>query len=297
MSRRGWLLFVSMCVVWGVPYLLIRVAVRELTPATLVFARTAIASSLLLPLAAFRRELRPLLAAWRPLLGFAVIEIGVPWLLLNSAERRLTSSLTALLIGATPLVGAVTAMATRNDDRLDTRRAAGLLLGLAGVAAVVGLNVGSVDVPALLEVAGVAVAYAVGPIVLSRYLGHLPSLAVIAVSLGLCALAYAPLAALEHPAQVPSGRVLGSVAGLALLCTAVGFVVFFALIAEVGPARATVITYVNPAVAAVLGVALLSEPFTWGMGIGFALVLLGSYLATHRPRERIRLAPAAGEPN
>lgn len=285
-----------MCVIWGVPYLMIRVSVRELTPSTLVFARTAIAAGILLPIAAARRELRPLLAAWRPLLAFAAVEIGVPWLLLASAEEHLTSSLTALLIAAVPLVGAVTAMATGNDDRLGPRRLTGLLVGLVGVAAVVGLNVGGASVAALLEVFGVALGYATGPIILSRYLSDLPGIGVIAVSLGLGAAAYAPVTAFQLPHRLPSGRVLASVGGLALACTAVAFLVFFALVAEVGPVRATVITYVNPAVAAILGVVVLDEPFTAGMGIGFALVLLGSYLATHRAPERPRLSPAIGDP-
>jgi drug/metabolite transporter (DMT)-like permease len=283
-SRRGWLLFGAMCVIWGVPYLLIRVAVRELSPATLVFGRTVLATAILLPVAAARGELRPLASRWRPLLAFAVVEIGIPWVLLASAEERLTSSLTALLLAATPLVGATTVLFTGGDDRLSRRRVAGLLIGIGGVAAVVGLDVGRVSVPALVEVAGVTVCYATGPIILARYLSDLPSIGVIAVSLAFCALAYAPVAAFQLPSQVPSGRVLASVVGLAAGCTALAFVLFFALIAEAGPVRATVITYVNPAVAAILGVAVLSEKFTGGMGIGFALVLLGCYLATLRTR-------------
>jgi drug/metabolite transporter (DMT)-like permease len=283
-SRRGWLLFGAMCVIWGVPYLLIRVAVRELSPATLVFGRTVLATAILLPVAAARGELRPLASRWRPLLAFAVVEIGIPWVLLASAEERLTSSLTALLLAATPLVGATTVLFTGGDDRLSRRRVAGLLIGIGGVAAVVGLDVGRVSVPALVEVAGVTVCYAIGPIILARYLSDLPSIGVIAVSLAFCALAYAPVAAFQLPSQVPSGRVLASVVGLAAGCTALAFVLFFALIAEAGPVRATVITYVNPAVAAILGVAVLSEKFTGGMGIGFALVLLGCYLATLRTR-------------
>src|SRR5271154_5751050 len=141
-----------MCVIWGIPYLLIRVAVRELTPATLVFARTTLAALLLLPVAAYRSELRPVLRSWRPLVAFAVIEIGVPWLLLSSAEEQLTSSLTALLLAATPLVGAAIVLVTGDDDRLGRRRLLGLLIGIAGVAAVVGLDVGSVTVVALFEI-------------------------------------------------------------------------------------------------------------------------------------------------
>jgi drug/metabolite transporter (DMT)-like permease len=283
-TRRGWLLFGSLCVIWGIPYLLIRVSVRELTPATLVFGRTALASALLLPVAAKRGELRALVTRWRPLLAFAVIEIAAPWLLLGSAEQRLTSSLTGLLLAAVPLIGAVVAGVSGDDDPIGGRRLVGLLLGLGGVSALVGLDVGGTSVTSLAEVGIVAVCYAVGPIVLSRSLSDLPRLGVIAVSLTACAVGYAPVAALQLPSKVPAGRVLTSVATLAVVCTAVAFIVFFALIAEVGPARATVITYVNPAVAALLGVTVLSEPFTLGMGAGFALVLAGSFLATQPNR-------------
>jgi len=294
-TRRGWLLFASLCVIWGIPYLLIRVAVRELSPATLVFGRTSIAALLLLPIAASRGELRPLLARWRPLLAFAAIEIALPWLLLGSAERRLTSSLTGLLLAAVPLIGAVVAGASGDDDRIGGRRLAGLLLGLGGVSALVGLDLGGMSVLPLAEVGMTAVCYAVGPIVLSRWLSHLPRLGVIAASLTLCALAYAPVAAFQLPSSLPAGRVLASVVTLAVVCTAIAFIVFFALIAAVGPARATVITYVNPAIAALLGVTVLSEPFTAGMGLGFALVLAGSFLAT-APNAAPARAPAAAEP-
>ncbi|MDQ4029934.1 MAG: DMT family transporter, partial [Actinomycetota bacterium] len=168
----------------------------------------------------------------------------------------------------------------------------GLLLGLAGVAAIVGLNLDGASTPALAEIALVVVCYAVGPVILQRFLADLPALGVIAASLGVTAVAYVPIAAFSLPDRMPSATVVGSVVGLAVVCTAVAFLVFFALIAEIGPVRATVITYVNPAVAAVLGVAILGEHFTAGMGIGFLLVLIGSVLATRpgRPAEPIRLA-------
>jgi drug/metabolite transporter (DMT)-like permease len=286
MTRRAWLLFAAMCVIWGVPYLLIRVAVRELSPATLVFFRTGLSAALLLPIAARRGELRPLLPYWRPLLLFTALEVGVPWLLLSSAETRLSSSLAALLIAAVPLVAAA---AMR--ERLDPRRLLGLVVGLAGVAAIVGLDARGAGLLPLLEIAVVVLGYATGPIVLSRRLGGAPALGVVTWSLVLVAVAYAPVAAVQLPDTVPSGRVLASVAGLAVVCTALAFVLFFALIAEAGPVRATVITYVNPAVAAILGVALLDEPLTAGMAVGFVLVIAGSVLATRR--ERVGAVPAA----
>ena len=273
------MLFGALCVIWGIPYLLIRVAVRELSPAFLVFARTAGGALLLLPLAARRGELRILLPRWRPLLAFTVVEIAVPWLLLSRAEERLSSSLTGLLIAAVPLVAAAVTFATGSDHRPEGRSWIGLLIGILGVAALVGLDFGRVGLVPLVEICVVVVGYTTGPIVLSRSLSDLPPLGVIAASLTIAALAYAPVAAFEIPKHVRVDVAL-AVVGLAVVCTAVAFLVFFALIAEVGPVRATVITYVNPAVAAILGVALLSERFTAGMGVGFALVLGGSVLAS-----------------
>ena len=276
-----------MCVIWGVPYLMIRVAVRELAPVTLVFGRTALGALLLAPVALFRSELRPLVRCWRPLLAYTAIEVAIPWVLLARAETKLSSSLTGLLIAGVPLVGAVVVTLTGEREQQGSRRWVGLLVGIAGVAAIVGLDLGAVDTVAILEIALVAVCYAIGPIILSRSLAELPALDVVAASLVLSAVAYAPLAATRWPSSLPSGRVLLSVVGLAVLCTAIAFLVFFALIAEVGPVRATVITYVNPAVAAVLGVSVLGEHVTWGMGVGFALVLTGCVLATGRNPETV----------
>jgi drug/metabolite transporter (DMT)-like permease len=293
MTRRGLILFALMCVIWGIPYLLIRVAVRELSPETLVFARTSIAALLLVPVAFARGELRPVVRRWFPLLVFAAIEIALPWVLLSSAETHVSSSLAALMIAAVPLVGAAVARTTGDRERLGSSSAIGLLVGMAGVGVIVGFHVGGASATALVELALVVVGYAVGPILLSRYLAGLPALGVIAVSLGVSAIVYAPIAAFSMPGHVPAGRVLGSVAGLAIVCTAVAFVLFFALIAEIGPVRATVITYVNPAVAALLGVTILGESFTVSMGFGFVLVLIGSVLATRPSRQR---AEVAGEP-
>ena len=282
MNRRGVALFAAMCLIWGIPYLMIRVAVRELAPVTLVFFRTAVGALLLMPVAALRGELRPLLARWKPLLAYTAVEVAIPWVLLARAETKLSSSLTGLLIAAVPLVGAAVVTLTGDRERLGPRRWVGLLIGIAGVAALVGLDVGDVDALSMVEIGLVAVGYAVGPIILSRSMTDLPTFGVVAASLFLTTLVYLPFALMRWPSAVPSQHVIESVLGLAVICTALAFVVFFALIAEVGPVRATVITYINPAVAAVLGVTLLSEHLTRGMVIGFALVLAGCVLATGR---------------
>ena len=287
MNRRGAVLFAAMCVIWGIPYLMIRVAVRELAPVTLVFFRTALGALILMPVAGLRGELRPLLARWKPLLAYTAVEVAIPWVLLARAETKLSSSLTGLLIAAVPLVGAAIVTLTGDREQLGARRWVGLLIGIAGVAALVGLDVGDVNALAIVEIGLVAVGYAIGPIILSRSMTDLPTFGVVAASLFLTAVAYLPFALLRWPSEVPSQHVIESVLGLAVICTALAFVVFFALIAEVGPVRATVITYINPAVAAVLGVTLLSEQLTRGMVIGFALVLAGCVLATGRGAEPV----------
>ncbi len=284
MTRRGLVLFAAMCLIWGIPYLFIRIAVSELTPATLVFLRTGIAAMVLVPIAIRRGGMRPLAGKWRPLVVFALVEIGIAWFALSSAEQHISSSLAGLLISAVPLVGVVIAPVFGNRERFGPLNLTGLLLGVSGVAAIVGFDLRATGWLPLLEIGVVAICYAVGPALLARHLSGLPSVSVIAASLAICAVVYAPVAALQWPRTVPTIGVLASVGVLALVCTALAFLLFFALIAEIGPVRATVITYINPAVAAVAGVLVLQERFTAGMGIGFVLVLVGSTLATRRAR-------------
>ena len=298
MTARGWILFSAMCVLWGIPYLLIKVAVEDVSPSMLVLARTGIAALLLLPIAAARSELRVLVPHWRPVLAFAGIEIALPWVLLGSAETRISSSLTALLIAAVPLVGTGIALVVVPRERLTLDRGLGLVLGMVGVASIVGLGIDGASGVAIVQVLAVAVCYAVGPVILQRRLAHLPPLGVIAASLAVSAIVYVPITAVAGAGSAPSADALASILVLAVVCTAIAFLVFFALIAEIGPVRATVITYVNPAVAAVLGVIVLDEHFTIGMGVGFVLVLAGSVLATRpgRVRELPRAAPLEPAP-
>jgi drug/metabolite transporter (DMT)-like permease len=282
LTRRGWLLFGALSILWGIPYLLIKVAVAEVSPAALVFLRTAIGTALLLPLVP-RAQLRPLLRRWRPLVAFTVVELAVPWYLLSDAERRLSSSFCGLMIAAVPLVGAVMALLTGHHERIDGRRLTGLVVGLGGVVALLGIDVSRGDALAVLEVAVVVVGYATGPLIVSRHLADVPSLGVVTASLALCAIAYAPVALLQLPPAIPPAPVVTAIAALGILCTAIAFVVFFQLIAEAGPVRATVVTYLNPAVAVVLGVVLLRERFTVGTAVAFVLILGGSFLATRGP--------------
>lgn len=297
MSRRGLLLFIAMCVIWGVPYLLIRISVSELAPVTLVFLRTGVAALILMPVVLARDGLRGVGRRWPAIVAFAAVEVGIPWLMLSSAEQHISSALAGLLVSAVPLVGVVIATALGNREHLGLASLSGLLIGLVGVAAIVGLDLRASNAVAVVQMGVVAVAYAVGPVILARYLQGVPSVTVIGLALTMCAIAYAPAAAFNWPHALPHANVLVSIGVLAVVCTAVAFVLFFALIAEIGPVRATVITYVNPAVAAILGLAVLRESLTAGMIAGFVLVLAGSVLATRRrPQAAAEAAPRrAGE--
>jgi drug/metabolite transporter (DMT)-like permease len=280
MTRRGWALFVALGIIWGMPYLLIRIAVGTIDPLVVAFGRTLVGALLLLPLALRRGVLAPAFRHWPALVAFTLVEISGPWLLIGHAETRLNSSTTGLLIAMVPMMSAVLA-AWLGHERLEPRRIAGLALGFAGVAALVGLDVHVSDGLAVGALALAALGYAVGPIIVNRRLREVPALGVITASLIIATALYAPFAAFLAPERV-SAAAGASVFGLGVICTAIAFVIFFALIAEAGPARATVIAYVNPLVAIALGVMFLAEPFTLGMALGFPMVIVGSILATSR---------------
>lgn len=293
MTARGWFLFSLMGVVWGIPYLLIKVAVAEVSPPVLVFTRCALGAALLLPFALRQGGLpRTIRTHWRPMLAFAVLEIVVPWFTLTDAERHLSSSTSGLLIAGVPIVGLLAARFLGTTEHLGARRLAGLALGLAGVAVLALPHLTGGDARSLAEVLLTVVGYATAPLIAARHLGDVPSLHLTAPCLTLAALVYAPAAVLTHPTAVPSPQALAALAALGVICTALAFVAFLELIKEAGPSRATVITYVNPAVAVAAGAAFLHEPLTLPVLLAFAFILAGSVLGTAAgPRRRTRPVP------
>ena len=281
-SRRGWILFAALGIIWGIPYLLIKVSVDSLSTPMVVFGRLIIGAVILLPIAIGTRQLGQLRGHWRWVLTFALVEMTFTWWALTWAEERISSSLAGLFIATVPITTALLARRFGLDDRLTGTRLWGMGIGFVGVGALVGLDVTGDDLLAIAALVITVLGYSIGPLIVDRKLQGVPSLAVIAVSLSINALIYAPFAWVTRPtAPVPTSAWL-SVVLLGAVCTAVAFIIFFALIAEVGPSRTTLITYVNPAVAVVLGILILDEPITLGIAIGFPLVLLGSYLATRR---------------
>ena len=295
MSRRGWALFAIMCVVWGIPYLFIKVADGGVSVPMIVFTRSALGAAILLPAALRSGQLAALRRHWRPLLAFAALEIIVPWGLLSSAEQRLPSSLAGLLIAAVPIIGVVIARLTGGSERLSLRRWAGLVVGLAGVAVLAAPDLSGGSAWPIAEVLLVALGYASAPLIAARKLADVPALPMTAACLSLATLVYAPAAALTWPHRLPSGQVLASLAALGVVCTAFAFIVFLGLIREAGTSRAMVFTYVNPAVAVAAGVAVLGEPLTATIAVSFALILAGCLLATGSQRRRpAATGPAAG---
>jgi drug/metabolite transporter (DMT)-like permease len=298
-TRRGWIAFALLSAIWGVPYMFIRIAVRGgMPPLVLAWARVTLAAVILLVLARRAGTLPTLRGKFWAIVALAIAEIAIPFSLIATGERSISSSLAAIVIAAVPLIVAVLAMRFDPDERPTARRAVGLFVGFAGVVALVGIDVAG-STRALLgtvAVLGAAVGYAIGPMIIKHWLAGLDGRATMGASLAVAAILLTPLAALTWPAKVPSTGALVSTAVLGVVCTAAALTVLALLVAEAGPGRATVITYVNPVVAVALGVALLGERPGAGAVAGLILILAGSWFATggrlpSPPRRRTELDP------
>ncbi len=279
MTRRGFWLFTALSVLWGIPYLLIRVAVRQVDPSVLVLARTLPASLLLLPLVIYRREFSSMVKNLKWIVIFGVIEFGVPWYFMGTVEKHVTSSFTSLMIATVPLFSLVISKIRKVQENMTIQRWSGLAIGAAGILSLVGFDVRG----SALKWAGlmllVCVGYAAGPVILATKVREVAGIAVVAGATGVVGLLWIPYSVSHWPHAVALKTVL-ALAALSVACTVGAFLVFFELIKEVGAARATVVTYMNTAIAVVLGIVFLNEPLTTGIAIGFPLVLVGSYYAT-----------------
>jgi drug/metabolite transporter (DMT)-like permease len=282
-STRAWLAFAAMSVIWGVPYLFIKIAVDGgVPPAAVAWTRVTLAAVVLLALAWRAGTLPSLRGRVRWLLAYAVAEISIPFPLIALGEQRVASSLTAILIASVPLIIALLALRFDPAERATGMRLFGLLLGFGGVIALMGLDISgdTGELLGALAILGAAVGYAIGPLVLKHRLVDLDPRATMGGSLAIASLILAPAAALTAPSEAPTGGAIASIVVLGLLCTAIAFVIFNVLIADAGPGRALVITYVNPLVAVALGVTLLDERPGAGAVAGLLLILAGSWLST-----------------
>jgi drug/metabolite transporter (DMT)-like permease len=295
MTWRAWATFVALCVIWGVPYFFIKLALAELSPAVIAWTRITLAAAVLVPIAWRRGVLRPALAHKRAVIAFAIAELAIPFTLVALGEQWISSSLTGILIATVPLTVVLIAPLFGVREKLGLRRLIGLAIGFLGVVTILGLDAGHGPMLwagvacMLIAVAG----YAIGPLVVERYLADVDELGALAASLVVAMIVLLPAAIALAPAHAPSSLALTSVAVLGLLCTALGLLLYFYLISAAGAARASVVAYINPAIAAIFGVALLHEPFGVSSAAGLAMILVGSWLATHKPRTTTAAAPAA----
>ena len=304
MSARGLLYFLITGVIWGTPYFFIAIANDYFSTASIVWIRVAVGSLVLLPLALARGALKPAMKAWPYVALFAVTEMVFPWAFITQAQTSVSSSLAGLLITTVPFIAAFAIGLLGDRSAWHPLTVTGLIIGFSGVAALLGIDAfsGRIEVVPVLMLLGAATGYAIAPIIADRKLHDVPTLGVITLSMMVVTAIYSVPAALSLPADIQAGptpEAWFAVVYLGLVASALGFIFFFALIKEIGPGRATLITYVNVVVAILLGVVFLGEPLTLGIIVGFPLVVVGSYLASQRRgvyvRKRDRMKDPTGE--
>lgn len=283
-TRKGLFLFLAAGIAWGVPYFFIAIAVEHFSTASVVWLRVVIGALVLLPLAYKSGALKAAIKAWPWVLAFAAIEMMGPWWLITEAEREIPSGLVGLLITTVPFMSALIVGLLGDRSVWHPKTVAGLVIGFAGVIAMVGIDalIGHIELLPVLMTILASAGYAVAPIMTSRKIPQVPTSGLISLSMAFVAVAYAPFAAVDLPRDIAANPPLeawGAMLGLGVICSALAFVAYFALIPEIGPTRASLVTYVNVAVAMLLGTIFLSEPVTAGILVGLPLVVLGSYLA------------------
>jgi drug/metabolite transporter (DMT)-like permease len=289
MSWRGWLAFAALGIIWGLPYFFIKLAVLELPPLIVAWGRLALATLILLPIAWRRGTLRAVLPHKAAVVAFALAEFVVPFTAISFGERWIDSSVTGILIASVPLTIALISRFFGLHEPLGAVRLTGLLMGFLGVASLLGF--GTISGPTGWAGVGcmlvATVGYAIGPLIVQRHLRSVDAAGAAAASLLVSSLILLPLAVYAFPAHVPSALALASIVVLGAVCTALAMLLLFFLIGEAGASRASVITYINPIVATLLGVSLLHERLGVGGLTAFVLILLGSWLATRGTRRSI----------
>ena len=284
MSKRGWSQFAIIGFIWGIPYLFLKIAVEEISPSVVVLGRVAIGAAILLPIAIKRKVLFIPRKYWPFVLLYTVTELIGPWYFITAAEQKITSGLAGLLVATVPIWAAILASIFGDKTVWHAGRLFGLIIGFIGVVAVVGIESlsGRQDIVAIGMVILAAMGYAYAINMITRRIPEVPGLGLNTWAMIITSVVFLPFAMNSWPTETPSAEAIGSVVVLGVLCTAVAFILFFRLIAEVGPPRASLVTYLNTAVAVLLGVLILNEPFTLGIAVGLPLVLVGSYFASRK---------------
>jgi drug/metabolite transporter (DMT)-like permease len=290
MSRRAWFLFVLVGFLWGVPYLFIKIAVdpdNGFSPAAVVCLRTAIGAAILIPLAMRQGQLGAAIRGIKYVAPYALLEMIGPWILIGTAEQKISSGLAGLLIASVPIWATIFASMRGDKTVWHHKRLMGIVVGFIGLIAVVGFESikGSSDPLSIAMVLVAAIGYSYAVMMVQGALPHVSGIAINAVAMAITAIFYLPLTIIQWPTHEISRDAINAIIGLGVLSTGAAFVAFFALAAMIGVARGSLVTYLNTAFAVVLGVIILDEPFTTGMALGLPLVLIGSYFASRKPVE------------
>ena len=287
MSRRNLILFLLAGFLWGIPYLFIRVAVDPETgfsPAIVVFIRVFIGALILIPISIYDKSLFVAIKGWKYIAVYALFEMVIPWILIGTAEQSISSGLAGLLVASVPIFSTIIASMYGDKSVWHPRRLFGMAIGFLGVFLLVGIEsfTGSSDPIAIFMMLGASVGYAYAVIYITRKMPGVSGVAINAIAMAMTALFYSPALFLLWPDHKISLSATHSVIALGVFSTGIAFAVFFTVMAEIGPTRASLVTYMNTAFAVVLGVLILSEPLTIGIIVGLPLVLIGSYLASRK---------------
>ena len=286
MSRKSLFHFALVGILWGIPYLLMKVAVEDFPPAAVVAGRTLIGASILIPIAIYRKKFKGAVLGFKFVAFYALLEMIGPWILISTAQQKINSGLAGLLVSTVPIFATVIISLRGDHSVWQLRRIIGIVVGFLGLILVVGIEslTGSADLLSIAMVLIASVSYAYAVIMILANLPLVDGIAINGLAMAISTVFWGPVAIAQWPSNISMNSALSLIA-LGIFSTAFAFILFFKLIEEIGPARGSLVTYVNTAVAVVLGVIILKEPLTIGIVIGLPLVLIGSYLASKKSQE------------
>ena len=292
MSRKSLFYFLLVGFLWGIPYLLMKVAVEEIPPSAIVAGRTLIGAAILIPVALYRKTFKGAVLGFKFVAFYALLEMIGPWILISTAQKKIDSGLAGLLISTVPIFAAIITSMRGDHTVWQFKRRFGIVVGFIGLIAVVGIESfsGNSHPASIAMMILAAMGYSYAIIMVTTNLPLVDGIAINGLAMAITSIFWAPLAIAQWPSQVTLKPALSLIA-LGVLCTALAFLVFFKLLVEIGPARGSLVTYLNTSVAVVLGVIVLNEPITIGLIIGLPLVLIGSYLASKKTQSDIVAKP------
>ena len=286
MTRKSWILFGIVGFLWGIPYLLMKVAVADIPPPLIVAGRTLIGAAILIPIAIKKNTFKDAIKGIKYVIPYAVLEMVGPWILITSAEKEISSGLAGLLVATVPFFASIFSSLRGDHSVWQPKRIFGLVVGFLGIIALVGIEsiTGTSNPKAIAMVILAAIMYAYAVLMITTNLPGVDGIAINGVAMGLTCLFYTPIAISTWPSNPVSADAIAALVVLGVFSTAIAFMLFFIVIVEIGVARGSLTTYVNTAVAVVLGIIILDEPITLGIIVGLPMVLLGSFLASRKEK-------------